>query len=213
MFKEKADMWAKAPRHVGGVILLIAACLSATHGHIAVAASSPTVTSLVPATKMIIFHPTGVRGAAVSGSCSMGESLALNRADAWRCSVGNSIYDPCFSATTHATTVTCGATPQQPIGFPVKLAQPLPAHGKVADNQAWIVKLGDGVYCAFVTGATFGVSGQRANYACSDRDWLLGDLVPGRVWTAVKMTLQTGTSKTGPQASDIFLESVETIWK
>jgi hypothetical protein len=203
----RVQLW----RAWGATIGILALLLASTSG--VSAAGTPPVTSLVPATKVIIFHPANAKGTPVSGSCSMGASLALDRVDAWRCSVGNSIYDPCFSAAPHATTVTCGATPQQPVGFPVKLASALPTHPGARDNQAWVVKLGDGVECVFVTGATFGISGQRANYACSDRDWLLGDPVQGRVWTTVKMTLQTGTSKSGPQASDIFIESVETIWK
>jgi hypothetical protein len=204
----RVNLW-----RVAGALFVLLALLVAGSFQAARAASASPVTSIVPATKVIIFHPASAKGSSVSGSCSMGASLALNRADAWRCSVGNAIYDPCFSAAPHARQVTCGATPQQPVGFPVKLSQALPTHPSASDNRAWIVKLGDGVDCAYVTGATFGISGQRANFACSDRDWLLGDLVQGRVWLAVKMTLQTGTSKNGPQASDLFEESVETVWK
>jgi hypothetical protein len=206
-------MWVKRICSSGWVLLILLALMASGNGLAARAAGAPPVTSLVPATKVVIFHPAGARGTPVSGSCSMGEAQALLRADAWRCSVGNAIYDPCFSAAPHARQVICGATPQQPVGFPVKLSAPLPTHAGVSDSQPWIVKLGDGVNCVFVTGATFGISGQRANYACSDRDWLVGDPVPGRVWTTVKITLQTGTSKNGPQASDIFLESVETVWR
>jgi hypothetical protein len=169
-------------------------------------------TSIVPATRVVIFHPKGTHGAAVFGACDMGESVALIRADAWRCSVGNLIYDPCFSAAPHATSVICGATPQNPIGIKVTLARPLPTHGPVHGMQAWVMQLGDGSSCTFITGATFGVQGQRANYECSDKDWVVGDPQSGRVWYAVKVQLSPKVGPNGPAASRIFAISVGTVW-
>ncbi len=55
------------------------------------AQGAATALSIIKATKVIIFHPTGTKGAPVKGACGMGESLALNRSDAWRCIVGNEI--------------------------------------------------------------------------------------------------------------------------
>jgi hypothetical protein len=50
-----------------------------------------------------IFHPFKADGAPTihvrsrSGYCYTG-SLTIARSDAWRCFVGNYLYDPCFSA-------------------------------------------------------------------------------------------------------------------
>jgi hypothetical protein len=171
------------------------------------------VTSIVPATKVLIFHPKGARGPAVNGNCGMGESAALDRADAWRCIVGNLIYDPCFSTAPHATSVICGAMPGKPYGITVRLAQPLPTHAPARDRQPWILALGDGSTCTFATGATFGVGGQRANYYCTDKDWLIGLPSTGRVWLAVKAQLSTKPSPNGPTASRLYLVSVTAAWK
>jgi hypothetical protein len=143
----------------------------------------------------------------------MGESQTLDRADAWRCIVGNIIYDPCFSAAPHATSVICGASPQKPVGIRVTLAQPLPTHAPVQGKQAWILLLGDGSTCTFITGATFGIQGQRANYGCSDKDWIIGDPQPGRIWYAVKAHLAAKPGPNGPVASHLFAISVAAVWR
>lgn len=168
--------------------------------------------SVVPATTVIVFHPKGSTRMFVSGSCDMGESVALDRADAWRCIVGNVIYDPCFSAAPHATSVICGATPSKPIGITVKLPKALPTHAPAHGGQAWIVRLGDGSTCEFLTGATFGVGGQRVNYGCSDKNYLVGDPIHGRVWLAVKAQISSKPGPNGPTAGRVWAVSVATAW-
>lgn len=177
------------------------------------AAPAPSAIATLPPTKVIVFHPAGTHGAVVAGACAMGESAALDRTDAWRCMVGNEIYDPCFSAAPHATTVICAATPTTPIGIKVQLAGPLPTHRPAHDTQAWILLLGDGTTCSFDTGGTFGINGQRANYGCSDKDWVIGDPATGRVWYAVKAHLSDKGSSNGPTASHVFAISIATVWK
>ena len=175
------------------------------------AQGSATALTLVAATKVVIFHPTGTAGAPVAGGCGMGESLALDRSDAWRCIVGNNIYDPCFSTSAHATTVICGASPSKPVGIKVTLSAPLPAHAKALDKQPWIVILGDGLTCGFVTGATFGVGDQRANYGCTQNDWIIGSPVPGKVWYAVRAHTTGKFGANGPIVSHIWAESVASV--
>ena len=173
-----------------------------------------SATSILPATSVKVFHPKGAAGAAVKGNCGMGGSLAVQRADAWRCIVGNEIYDPCFSARAHARSVICGATPDRPVGITVSLPAPLPAHDPVRGSQAWILQLGDGTTCGFLTGATFGIKGQRANYGCSDsqRDYVVGTPSQGRVWYAVKAILSTRPSSNGPTAERIYGVSIARVW-
>ena len=86
--------------------------------------------------------------------------------DAWRCAVGNGIYDPCFS---QDESVICGANPTTTtVSFLLTLTEPLPAPEAPQDtaNHAWLVELADGTVCEFATGATGGVGGERFNYLC-----------------------------------------------
>lgn len=179
---------------------------NATH-----AAGNPTAMSLVPPTKIVKFHPTGTKGAPVAGDCGMGESQSLDRADAWRCIVGNEIYDPCFSTTPHATWVICGVQPGQPVGIKVTLKKPLPTHAAAKDQQPWVITLGDGTSCGFITGATFGIGDQRANYQCSQNNWLIGLPTTGKVWWAVEARMTGKFGPNGPIASQIWAVSVASV--
>jgi len=136
----------------------------------------------------------------------MGNPRRWNRADAWRCIVGNEIYDPCFSARPHATSVICDASPTKPAGFILKLAAPLPTHLPASDKQVWMMRLGDGVMCGFLTGATGGIGQQRINYGCTDKSYVLGDpQAQGKVWYATQATLINSE-----KASAIWAISVNT---
>lgn len=202
------------PRRASILAVLAALLLAAIGGESARAAAHQQGGSLglVPATKVMIFHPKGTQGKAVAGNCGMGESLALDRTDAWRCIVGNEIYDPCFSTSPHARSVICDTSPEKPVGIRVLLPAPLPTHAPAHGGHAWILQLGDGSTCGYNTGATFGIQGQRANYGCSDKDWIVGDPSNGRVWFAVKVQLSTRPSPNGPTASRIFAVSIATVW-
>jgi hypothetical protein len=198
-----------------GLIVALMIGLCAAHGAVAAGGSrDASATSILPATKVTVFHPTGAAGATVRGNCAMGGSLAVQRADAWRCIVGNEIYDPCFSAGAHATSVICGATPAKPVGIRVSLPGPLPAHDRVLGSQAWILQLGNGTTCGFLTGGTFGIKGQRANYGCSNsrRDYVVGTPTRGRVWYAVIAVLSAKPSPNGPTAERIYAVSVAKAW-
>lgn len=196
-----------------------ATLLSVALGAAAFGPTSPTAQargaanalSIVAPTKVIIFHPKGFRGAPVAGNCGMGESLALNRSDAWRCIVGNEIYDPCFSTAPHATWVICDASPKKPVGIKVALPKPLPTHAKSKDDQPWLLTLGDGVTCGFVTGGTFGIGNQRANYGCTKTDWIIGSPVPGKVWYAVRARMRTDTGVNEPAAAHVWAQSIATV--
>jgi hypothetical protein len=205
--------------HLRGRLSLVAAllaCLVATlplQSGGAQAAGGGSILNLVPATIVTVFHPLGAKGKPVSGTCAMGESLAVSRTDAWRCMVGNIIYDPCFASAPHATSVICGALPSHPYGITVRLAKPLPAHSPVRAAQPWLLQLGDGTTCGFLTGATFGVHGERANYGCSDQQYIIGLPQTGRVWYAVKVHLGPKPGPQGPTADRIYVVSVTHVWR
>jgi hypothetical protein len=199
------------------VILLAVLCASL------VLASSPASAErgnagaggVVPATKIVIFHPAG-SSRVVTGNCDMGESLAVDRTDAWRCIVGNEIYDPCFSLTAHATSVICDATPAKPVGFTVRLSKPLPTHMPAQGKQAWMLKLGDGTICGMLTGATGGVAGQRLNYGCTNHNYVLGNpQAQGKIWYAIEVKLpkQPKIVNGNFVPANIFAISIATLWR
>ena len=89
-------------------------------------------------------------------------------------------------------------------GFRLDLTQPLPSPSPMPSGnlrQAWTLLLDDGVGCVFLTGATGIIHGDRINYQCSDSnpsaneyDYVIGDLEPGRVWLADRVTTRIDAS-------------------
>lgn len=133
--------------------------------------------------------PSEIKG----GSCWI-ESLSAPRKGAWRCSVGNVIYDPCFIVAGSENLV-CDSDPiTGEKGFLLKLTEPLPSTNLTNDNLGlgwgWLLELEDGISCRFMTGATSVINGKRMNYMCSDDLWVLGDLETGTVWKAEKASLE-----------------------
>src|SRR5579871_3574392 len=68
-----------------------------------------------PATQVIAYHPGAVATSTrtASGSCWTNSIAASYRTDAWRCTIGNSIQDPCF-AIASSTNLLCGVNPANP---------------------------------------------------------------------------------------------------
>ena len=104
-----------------------------------------------------------------SGYCWTG-SLTANRDDAWRCFVGNYIYDPCFSSSRAQGVVVCPNL-QVNGGIEIQLTRRLPRG--MADPgspsvhaQPWNIELTNGHHCAFFSGATSVIHGTRLNYGC-----------------------------------------------
>jgi len=178
-----------------------------------VAEQTPSAT--ITATQVITYVPGSPTGEPREGSCWT-NSLAVWREDAWRCTVGNDIFDPCFA---EDGSVICGANPTTTtVSFALTLTEPLPAPEVPPDtaNHAWLVELADGTVCEFATGATGGVGDERINYFCPSSDptqsvVILGDLQPGTVWMASWAVL------TGSMPDLTVLESAEmpirTVWR
>jgi hypothetical protein len=104
-----------------------------------------------------------------SGYCFTG-SLTANRADAWRCFVGNYIYDPCFSSTLAGGVVVCPNL-QVNGGIEIHLTKRLPlgmanAGALSLREQPWNIELTSGRHCAFSGGASNVTQGKRLNYFC-----------------------------------------------
>ncbi len=146
----------------------------------------------------------------VNGSCNA-ESNVDPVPETSRCFAGNSIYDPCWGVL--STRVICVLTPWSTevvvltvqtytffVGKPPRWKtitwdprsdEPPPSApfgpGRPLDvtktEPAWALQLANGKRCIMVSGATYTVAGQRANYICSQTgdfygpeavDWVIG---------------------------------------
>ncbi|MBV9333996.1 MAG: chromate efflux transporter [Candidatus Eremiobacteraeota bacterium] len=124
------------------------------------------------------------------GSC-FSNALTTNRLDAWRCFIGNDIYDPCFSGSAHAAVVACADDPFSRRVILLSLQKPLNSGESSTTEmlqpkgEPWGLRLANGETCTFVTGATDVVQGMRMNYECKANDFIVG--FPNRsksLWTA-----------------------------
>jgi hypothetical protein len=166
-------------------------------------------------TEVIIFKPAVPNAPQREGYCWT-PSIALRRAGAWRCMIGNVIQDPCFTTPDFSAAVICGANPAtSDAGFLMRLTKPLPAASAapLPAPSPWIVELAIGqgqipgpyampppkTSCSTVTGTMPIVDGLAAPYLCWEANveskpklgdtqiGLLGDFNPGRVWTVTEI--------------------------
>jgi hypothetical protein len=175
----------------------------------------PAASTEVTATEVVVYEPGPPAGEPQEGSCWAG-SLAVWREGAWRCMVGDAIYDPCFASD---DAVICGASPTGATdSFALTLTEPLPEPEAFpdAEGHAWLVELPDGAVCEFATGATGAVGDDRINYFCPSPDpdqmvVILGDLQPGDVWMAKRAVL----AGDAPDVTVVESEEtpIRTVWK
>lgn len=181
-----------------------------------------------PATQIIAYTaiPPASSTPVESGSCWTNSIAAPFRSDAWRCTVGNNISDPCFQMPNSTSTLLCGINPtvlDSTSTFVLKLTQPLPQsqpmQGLPRAEQVWLIQLLDGTLCTPFEGTRpFTASGDSANYACAPgplgKDVLIfGDLnASTSVWTANIGTLSTPTSSL-PTIVTSSTVPVATVWQ
>ena len=77
------------------------------------------------ATEVDVFEPSGTPSYVVEGSCWTGSVAAL-RADAWRCMVGNAIYDPCFGPQDAAAVICVRSPLDESENVQINLTEALP---------------------------------------------------------------------------------------
>lgn len=179
--------------------------------------ASANGTGSCSATRIIHYVPSGVWTGTRQGRCWTG-SVAISRPDAWRCMVGNSIFDPCFTIE-NGRSVVCDVHPEtgRP-GFKLHLQQPLPTQGRSSSKpgagragRGWLIELADGTFCRPATGTMGVVAGQPTTYYCKSRSAgkevvVLGELDARQArWTAEKAILAAGTG--GPPV----LEKIEKV--
>jgi hypothetical protein len=189
-------------------------------------------------TEVIAFTPTVPNAPARDGYCWT-PSIALPRADAWRCMIGNAIEDPCFATRDVSNAVICGANPVTgAAGFLLRLTKPLPAASAIASPSPapWIVQLAIGenqvpgpyampppkTYCSPLTGTMPIVDGLAVPYLCWEANveskpklgdtqiGLLDDFSVGKVWTVTELTFVVNP-KPGPNQPPFKLTGRKTI--
>lgn len=181
--------------------------------------------SAVVATQVITFRPAVPAGPQQKGSCWT-DSVAVDRPGAWRCMVGNSIYDPCFTNPELTDGVICDADPSSDKpGFVLKLTKPLPppTSKRRPNPLPWLLKLADGSVCELSTGTIVSIGRHTIPYQCSDSaacredgkcPYLTGltdDLKSGKVWKAEKFAFRS--SKGGARPMTHKWIPVVTVWK
>jgi hypothetical protein len=154
------------------------------------AASAADLTSAPVRTQIKLLTPFGPAGLSigmavtekVSGSCFTGSIASPTRPDAWRCSSGNGILDPCYQRILgDEKQLAC------PVGGPwpanvvmLTLSQPLPSEPRKEVSREstlpWALELANGQRCTMFTGATAPVAGMRINYGCPGGFQAVGDI-------------------------------------
>ncbi len=145
-----------------------------------------------------------------NGSCSE-RSVASNRPNAFRCSVDNQLYDPCFSNSYSPLEVACpifGKNPNQIILLHIKkLPSPTISNKLQVESsspQAWYFELVNGTYCGMNTGAAVPIVNNLAWGVCNNRYWLAGNISSKHKLLTVLMY-----SKSSPITS----EAIKEAWK
>jgi hypothetical protein len=159
------------------------------------------------------------------GSCFTNSIAAPYRSDAWRCTVGNAINDPCFEIPASANLL-CGINPtiaNPSSTFVLQLTKPLPTStipsGTIPENWAWEVQLADGTLCTPFTGTLpFTANGDVAHYSCNGgangEDMIFGGINnASRVWMAEVGSLSTGTSTFPPVIVTSTTVPVSIVWQ
>jgi serine/threonine protein kinase len=181
-----------------------------------VSTSTSTSASTTPAAKPTaaqIFEPVGPNGGLAvpatrhaTGSC-FGTSNVIARADAFRCSVGNDIYDPCFMV--NQTQVLCpNDGPWANVGILVNVPDGLPNASAVKDQgtsgQPWAIQLADGTQCLMISGLTNVIANQRLNFQCTTGIGLYGNVQrSGSAWMIYA---------SAPHSAQITLRPIATAW-
>jgi hypothetical protein len=124
-------------------------------------------------------------------------SIAAPRAGAWRCTIGNAVYDPCFNVANKSKRLVCEADPVRGrAGFILKMAGPPPAEAPTPDLRVaahpWVFTLENGLACYAMTGTVaMTKTGQPAPWSCvrtigerAEPAGAVTSIETGKVWTA-----------------------------
>lgn len=168
-----------------------------------------------PATSLHLYTPfagaalaPGVHVARTAPGYCWTTSISTAQRDAYRCFVGNEIYDPCFhgSAAGESSTVLCPLPRPGSSLLRIELTRRLPSPGPGTDPERytpWAVETEAGSWCTLITGATGRLHGLAISYGCSGGGVLLGS--PRRARPA--WTIASAASATARTTSVVRLRS------
>ncbi|GMA14167.1 hypothetical protein E5F05_02955 (plasmid) [Deinococcus metallilatus] len=117
-----------------------------------------------------------------SGSCFAASVATSARPDAYRCSAGNAILDPCFASLGDRAPLACSRDPWSANAVLLTVNKALPSNAKLAADpdyarsMPWALELANGQRCTLLTGATAPVAGLRINYGCPDGGVVAGGI-------------------------------------
>jgi len=191
------------------------------------ASSTAQTVPTTPATQVVAYVPPTPASSTpvMQGSCWTGSIAVPFRTDAWRCSVGNSISDPCFQIPGSANLL-CNANPANPdatSSFILHLTQPLPqpgaVEGPIPTDWAWLIQLIDGTVCSPFTGTLpIGQGGVSANYGCAPATpggeglYIFNINTSSTQWTAEVGTFSASTSSL-PSVENETSVPIATVWQ
>ncbi len=97
-------------------------------------------------------------------------SMNSNRSDSYRCSVDNSIYDPCFDVPFSISVIACPSEPYEnnPEYFKIESR---PRSDVKVDESPWYIILDNNQECGYLSGATTSIADRRLDYGCDKGDY------------------------------------------
>jgi hypothetical protein len=159
-------------------------------------ASAAAAAAATPPTSLHLYSPfagsglaAGVRVSKTAAGYCWTSSSSTAQLDAYRCFVGNEIYDPCFhsAAAGERSSVLCPLYRPGSSLLRIELTRKLPAPGPRVNPERytpWALETENGRWCTLFTGATSTIQGLPMSYGCQGGGFLLGD--PSRArpgWT------------------------------
>jgi hypothetical protein len=204
--------------------VLAASLALAVAGAFAVSPPQAVSAQTVRATRVTTYVPVVPSAPKRSGSCWTRSIAAPSRADAWRCMLGNEIYDPCFSPKAPGVVV-CDVNPVSGgRGFAVRLTKPLPAGEPPFTARLalpWVVQLANGEVCIPLTGTHELIGKESIGYECSRSDaarangaetgLIDGSIVSGTVWHARLATFRIPRS--GTLTGTVSVVPLAAVWR
>ena len=195
--------------HPGKISWLLAVtALTAVAGCGSAAAPSVVHVRGAQRTQRVFVSPVTSAGAAARGyritahaARAVCESGSEAVGQAYRCSAGNYLYDPCWAEKAAAPTVLCLASPWLHSVTALRLNTPLAAlpHVPVEADEPWGLRLAGGQQCDLAQGAHNVFRGQVIDYYCSAGLALLRGLNrKSATWTARSLLTKAGKLAFGP---------------
>lgn len=171
---------------------------------------APTeVPAKVSKTEVVHYVPD-VPKTTLEGSCWTGSfSTPLG----YRCTVGNSIYDPCLIAT-DGKTVVCGFDAPNEQSFALKLTEALPDLDipEGAEEMPFQLDLANGAACNFATGTLIPVGDNIVQYYCSDEYGILDNIQQGTVWKATEVLTGDMDANGKVEVKDSRAMDIAKVW-